>query len=262
MTKIIANTNQKGGVGKTTSSFNLAKGLAARGYKVLFVDNDPQGHGTKAFFGDDIPSEIYTVSGKKIINGAANTLQIYINSEKAKPLTVNENIDIFGATESLAEVSTKEIVDVGFEFKEYLESLNYDFIIIDCLPSFGTMQTSALMAADYLFIPTTLDGYSVDGIEKLIEKSMNIKKRINSKLSLLGIMCNMVDGRDVVVERHFFDKLVRDYNEHMFSSRITQSKKVVEANTLQQSISEYSPSSIQAKQYQSLVSEVLDRVGS
>lgn len=193
--------------------------------------------------------------------GSSNTIQLYLGEKESKPYIYTDNLSIFGSSKHLAEISNKEIVDVGFEFKDLVQSFtDYDYTIIDCLPSFGTMMTSALMTADYMFIPTTLDDYSVKGIEHLIETAMNIKKRLNPNLGILGILCNSVDGRDVLVERHFLEQLQEKFGDFVLATQVTQSKKVWEANALQKSMSEYDPKCAQARQYEALVTELLSRM--
>lgn len=261
MSKIIAVVNQKGGVGKTTSSTNIAKRIAARGFKVLLIDNDAQGNSTRTIFGDDLPSDILFINDiGRTFTGHANTMALYLEDEVAHPAAFDEHLSLFGSSKHLAEISGKDIVSAGFSFRNKVRGFDqFEFVIIDCLPSFGTMMTSALMAADYLLIPTTLDDYSVKGIEDLIEAAMNIKKNLNQNLGVLGIFCNSVDGRDVLVERHFLEQLKAKFGNFIFATKITQSKKVWEANALQQSMFEYDPKSAQAKQYEELVSEILQR---
>ena len=262
MTKTIAVVNQKGGVGKTTSSTNLAKGIASRGKRVLLVDNDSQGNSTRTIFGDDLPEEILSFNDDgRVITGVSNTMQLYLGEEGATPFVYSDCLSVFGSSKHLAEISNKDIVEAGFTFKNLLQSFSdYDYIIIDCLPSFGTMMTSALMVADYMLIPTTLDDYSVKGIEHLIETAMNIKKNLNQDLGVLGIFCNSVDGRDVLVERHFLEQLQGKFGDFVLETQVTQSKKVWEANALQKSMFEYDPKCTQAKQYEALVSELLTRM--
>ena len=262
MAKTIAVVNQKGGVGKTTSSTNIAKGIASRGKRVLLIDNDSQGNSTRTIFGDDLPEEILSFNEDgRMITGRSNTIQLYLGEEKASPFVYSESLSVIGSSKHLAEISNKDIVEAGFEFKHQVQSFSeYDYIIIDCLPSFGTMMTSALMAADYMFIPTVLDDYSVKGIEQLIETAMNIKKNLNQDLGVLGIFCNSVDGRDVLVERHFLEQLQGKFGDFILATHVTQSKKVWEANALQKSMSEYDPKCAQAKQYDALVSEILCRM--
>ncbi len=256
MGKIVAVVNQKGGVGKTTVSGNLAKDFARKGRKVLIADNDPQGNATRAIFGDDLPDEVSEKFGE------SSSYCLYYEGSEVVPIQITDNLSIVGGSKHLSEMSTRQASEVGYEFKEKLEILaeEQDYVIIDCLPSFGTMLTAALITADYVLIPTLLDDFSINGIAELVSTVHTIKRRHNEKLKLLGIVVNQKDGREVLVEQHYLEELVKTYGDLVLKPAITKSVKVAEATAFQQSVYEYKPSLDQAKQFDSLSSEILKRM--
>ncbi|OZC34604.1 hypothetical protein B9Q17_10075 [Marinobacter vinifirmus] len=262
MAKIAAVSNQKGGVGKTTVTVNLGKNLAYMGKRVLLIDNDPQGNLTMAIFGDELPPEIVEWDGAGAsAPGGSNAYNLYIEGAEVRPVPAIENLHVIGASKHLSEVSTKPF-EVIFDFKEKIEALRdqYDYILIDCLPSFGTLQTAAHMTADYLVIPTHLEDFSVAGIDEQMKTATNTKRRLNPGLSLLGILANEVSSQRVLVEEHFYNQLVEKYGEYLFKTKITKSTKVKESHAMRKSISEYKQNSDQARQYMEFTKEFIERV--
>lgn len=251
--------NQKGGVGKTTTTVNLGKNLAVKGFRVLLVDNDPQGNLTMSIFGDDLPELMLSAEG---MPGQAHAYNLYNEDSIVLPFEYSENLHIIGCSKHLSEISTKPF-EVIFDFKEKVEKLavNYDFVIIDCLPSFGALQTAAQMTADNLLIPTHLDDFSVKGIEEQLKTAASTKKRLNNKLNILGILANEVSRQKILVECHFLDQLKDKYDGLLFNTQISKSAKIKESHALRQSIFEYMKNSDQAKQFMDLTDEYLERCG-
>jgi chromosome partitioning protein len=260
MAKITAITNQKGGVGKTTITVNLGKNLADMGKRILLIDNDPQGNLTMAVVGHELPPEIVGGSDSGLI-GVSNSYNMYVEGVSVEPFHITKNLHIIGASKHLSEISIKPF-EVIFNFKEKLELLvdSYDYILIDCLPSFGTLQTAAHMAADSLLIPTHLDDFSIAGIDEQMKTANNTKRRLNPSLTILGILANQVSGQRVLVEEHFYNMLNEKYGDFLFKTRITKSSKVAESHAMRQSIFQYKKNSDQAKQFQSFTNEFLDRI--
>jgi len=248
--KVIAVTNQKGGVGKTTITFNLCKELARNGYKTLAVDNDPQGNLSSAFLEE--PTELPE---------CAHVIQIYRGKEKAQPLQIEENLSLLGSNILLSRVSD-EGFDVIFQLKEGLEEIaeHFDFIVIDCLPSFGHLHLSALNVADYILIPTELSQYGLMALKDLFEVTAKTKKRLNPNLQILGVIINLVDGKKLVIEKELEEVLRENYGELLFDSKITRGVKFKESVALCQSIHEYAPKSKQNQQFNDFFKEFLKRL--
>ncbi|MGI0120463.1 ParA family protein [Zooshikella sp. RANM57] len=262
MTNITAISNQKGGVGKTTVAVNLGKNLASMGKRVLLVDNDPQGNLTMAVFGDELPEEVLLIGDDGVaIPGLSNCMQLYSEKASFKPYALNETLHIIGSTKHLSEVTTRPF-EIIFEFKDNVESLRkqYDEIIIDCLPSFGALQTAAHMTADHLLIPTHLDEFSVRGLEEQLKTANNTKRRLNPKLKFLGILANEVSAQRVLVEEHYYNDLKAKHNSYLFDAKITKSAKIKESHAMRLSILEYKKNSDQARQFQHFTKEYLERV--
>lgn len=249
MGKVIAVSNQKGGVGKTTLTVNLARILAGRGYKVLVADIDPQGNATKSL-GVQLSDE-------------CNVLNMFkeASEEVLVPVELSKNLFVLGADRFLAEVGTRPF-ELVFEFRERIEALkgNYDFVLLDCLPSFGNLQTGAHMSSDYLLIPTTLDDFSVTGIEEQLKTANATKRRLNPAMTVLGIVINSASASKVNLEKYYREQLAEVYGKFLMTTEITKSSKVSEANSLQQSVVDYAPKSQQAIQYNLLCDEILSKI--
>ena len=258
MARIVTISNQKGGVGKTTMSVNLGKTLSRRGYRILMIDNDPQGNLSLALVGERHPDLVAATAGP----GPANAYHLFIEGAFATPLPVQDRLDLIGSSKHLLEISTKPY-EVVFEFRENVQAFrdHYDFIMIDCLPSGGTLQAAAHIAADYLLIPTHLDDFSVTGLSEQLKMANNVKRRINHNLTFLGIVANQVSTRRILVEEHYLTQLRDAYQEHLFQTTIVKSVKVQESHALRKSAAEYHRQSRVAKNYEALTHEFLSRVG-
>lgn len=264
MGSVTAISNQKGGVGKTTVTINLGKCLAARGDSVLLIDNDSQGSMTTAIMGDDLPSAVLgRREGGFFYPGPANVCSLYNEGVEITPFELSDCLSIIGSTRDLSSVAAKPLEEAGFYFKDNLAALKkkYDYILIDCPPALGTLQTSAQMAADYILIPTHLDDFSGTGIEDQLKTAKTTRQRYNADLKILGILANDVAGRASNVERYFLDEFKEKYGENVFTTLITRSAKIKESHALRQSVGEYSKSSVQAKQFDDLTLEFVGRIG-
>lgn len=246
---IVAISNQKGGVGKTTIAFNLAKGLAARGKRVLAIDNDPQGNLTHALLSDPEAFQADIFSYYKP------------DTKNPEPQSVTENLFLLGANQRLATVTDLQIDDALFGLREGLEGLrnSFDFILIDCLPSFGVLQLAVLTAADKVLIPVTPANFSVQGLTTLFDTITRAQKRFNKKLSVLGIILNRVDGRRTTIGDGLVELLRETYANLVFDAAIHQSVRVEESYSFNQSVLEYEPKGKVAGQINGFIDEFLSR---
>jgi chromosome partitioning protein len=248
---IVSITNQKGGVGKTTISFNLSKGLSAKGYKVLAIDNDPQGNLTSAFLED--PTQL---------NEYADIIQIYNdNDAKIEPQKISKGLYLIGANIHLSKISEKDF-DVIFQLKERLSLIKnqFDFVLIDCLPSFGYLHMAALNAADKALIPIKPAPFAFAGLKDLFETIAKTKKRLNPDLDILGIILNLVEGKQTTMGAELEETLRENYGNLVFESRITKGVKLEESPSFYQSIMEYAPKGKQAQQFKNFINEFLKRL--
>lgn len=249
MTNIIAIVNQKGGVGKTTITFNLAKGLAERGYKVLAVDNDPQGNLTGSFLED--PTTL-----------KADVLTIYEERAAVTPQPAGKNLALIGANIHLSKIADGNF-EVIYRLKEGLEGIKeqFDFILIDCLPSFGYLNMAALNVSDFVLIPTKPAPFALMGLKDLFSTIEKAKKRINKNLKVLGVILNLVEGRKTTIGEELEETLRENYSELVFQTRLFKGTKLEESPSFNQSISEYDPQGKPALQFQNLIDEFLRRLG-
>ena len=244
----IAVTNQKGGVGKTTIAFNLAQILSSRkGTKVLAIDNDPQGNLTSSFIED--PTGL-----------TANVLGIYDDNE-IEPEKVTETLSFLGADITLAPVAERDF-QVVFKLKEALEAMNgqFDYCIIDSLPSFGHLHLAALNAADYVLIPVKPAPYALAGMNDLFRTLEKARKYFNANLRPLGIIINQFDGRKPVMEREMEESLREIYGDMVLKAKINKRIKVEESPAFQKSITQYDPKGPAAKEFKSMTDEILRRL--
>ena len=246
---VIVIDNQKGGVGKTTITFNLSKGLAARGMRVLVIDNDPQANLTSAFLAS--PEAL-----------KANIITLYEQEESIlEPQLVEENLYLIGSDIHVARVAEHDF-EVIYKLREGLEPIKHDFdvILIDCLPSFGFLNMAALNAADYVLIPTKPAPFALSGMKDLFETISKAQKRINPDLKILGIVLNLVEGRVTTIARELEEVLRDKYGAAVFKNKIRKAVRVEESPAFNLSIMEYDPKGRLAKEFNRFIDEVIERM--
>ena len=239
MGKIIAITNQKGGVGKTTSSINLSASLAYLGHKVLLVDMDPQANastGIGVYKGDEIP-----------------TNQVILKTNE-------ENLFLIPSSQELAGFESMIVMEKDREFKllPKLEQVKeyFDYIIIDCPPSLGLLTINALSAADSTLIPVQCEYYALEGLTQLLNTIRIVQRRLNRNLSIEGVLLTMLDrrtrlGLDVINEVKLY------FKEKVFNTIIPRLVRLSEAPSFGKSIIAYDQKSSAAQFYIDLAKEVV-----
>ncbi|MBA2278955.1 ParA family protein [Candidatus Saccharibacteria bacterium] len=251
MRSVIAILNQKGGVGKTTTTVNLGSYLAKAGKRVLIVDLDPQGNATSGL-GVDKNSLDETMYDALFQHEAAPSIVQDTDFNKLQVLPANANLA--GAEVQLVSALQREL-----QLRQVLEQFDHDFIIIDCPPSLGLLTINALSAADYVLIPVQTEYYALEGLGQLISVIERVQTAINPNLEVLGVVLTMYDSRNSLSEqvkaeisKHFMNKL--------FTTIIPRNVRLAEAPSFGKPIAEHDKWSKGARAYKQLAKEVLDRV--
>lgn len=257
MCKVIAISNQKGGVGKTTTTVNLGIGLAKMGNKVLLIDADAQGSLT-ASLGYHNPDEIEVTLSTimtAIIEEQELDAAYGILNQNEGVFLMPGNIDLAAMEVSLVNSMSRETV-----LKQYIEKVreHFDYILIDCMPSLGMLTLNALAAADSVLIPVQSQYLSLKGLEQLIVTILKVKRKINTKLEFEGILLTMVDTR-TNYSKEIMEMVHSNYGKRIaiFENYIPMSVRAAETSAVGKSIFQYDPRGKVAAAYDGLIKEVL-----
>lgn len=252
MGKIIAIANQKGGVGKTTTSINLSASLAAKGKKVLVIDMDPQGNTTSGFGVDknDLDETIY-----ELILGECAIQDCIIKD-------VVENVSILPSNVNLAAA---EIELIGVEKKEYILKNEvdyikdqYDFIMIDCPPSLSMLTINAMTTADSVLVPIQCEYYALEGLSQLIHTVNLVKERLNPELDMEGVVFTMYDSR-TNLSMQVVENVKQNLKQRVYDTLIPRNIRLAEAPSYGMPINVYDSKSAGAEAYMALADEVIGR---
>jgi chromosome partitioning protein len=251
LVKVIAIANQKGGVGKTTTSVNLSACLADLGKKVLLVDLDPQGNSTSGFGFDKtkIKQSIYDVLvNDALVEGVI--LQTKIDNLMLLPAT----IQLAGAEIELVSIMSRET-----KLKRVLDKIkyNYDYIIIDCPPSLGLLTINSLTAANSVLVPIQCEFYALEGLSQLMNTITLVQKNLNPALSLEGVVLTMFDAR-TNLSIQVVDEVKNHFRHKVYQTIIPRNVRLSEAPSHGQPITRYDPKSKGAEVYIDLAREVID----
>ena len=251
MAKIISLVNQKGGVGKTTTSINLSAALGKMGKRVLLIDMDPQSNATTGLglTSNDFKNDVY-----ELITGKCEV-------KKAIKKTKFHNLSIIPSTINLAGVDV-EFVKRMLEDKEFSQNMqlklkldeikdNYDYIIIDCQPSLGLGTMNALVASDSVIIPVQCEFFALEGITQLLNSIIMVQGSMNPNLRIEGVLLTMLDGR-TNIGLEVIEEIRKYFKDKVFNTIIPRLVRLVEAPSHGKPINEYDPESRGAEAYHNL----------
>ena len=253
MTKILSLVNQKGGVGKTTSSVNIAVSMAAAEIRTLLIDFDPQANATTGV------SNLI----KKNNHTIYDVLMRGININKALISTQFDHLDVIISENDLvgAEIELVNVMAREYQLKSLIKKLKrkYEYIIVDCPPSLGLLTINALAASNAVLIPIQCEYYALEGLGQLLNTIRLVQKHINPKLSIAGVLLTMYDSR-LNLSKEVADEVREYFEEKLFNTVIHRNVRLGEAPSFGKPALLYDANSTGAQNYLSLVEELLNRV--
>ena len=252
MGKIIAIANQKGGVGKTTTSINLAASLGVLEKKVLLIDADPQANASSGL-GIDV---------ENVKNGTYRLLEHAVAVEDAITTTNSPNVDIIPSHIDLVaiEIELVDVEDREYMLQKALASISdsYDFVLIDCAPSLGLLTLNALTAADSVIIPIQCEYFALEGLGKLLNTIKSIQKIHNEDLDIEGLLLTMYDSR-LRLSNQVVEEVKKHFDKMVFKTIIQRNVRLGEAPSYGESIISYDAGSKGANNYLSLAQELIEK---
>jgi chromosome partitioning protein len=254
MGKVIAIANQKGGVGKTTTAINLAASIAAYEFRVLVIDVDPQANATSGLGFDprNVRQTIYDVITGQVLDAHDCLLRV---GEFDTLHLIPAHIDLVGAEVDMINLPRRE-----YKLREATQPLRteYDFIILDCAPSLGLMTVNALVASDSVLIPVQCEYFALEGLGKLLNTVKIVQQRLNTSLSIEGILLTMYDAR-LRLSKQVVEEVQRHFGQVVFKTVIQRNSRLSEAPSHGKPVLRYDVHSRGALDYLNLAKEILER---
>lgn len=253
MGKIISFSNQKGGVGKTTSAVNVAASLGVLGYKVLLIDLDPQGNATS---GVGVPKKGLKITIHDVLVGTATAADAIIKTEFDNLDVLPANIALAGAEYNLYQEEGSECV-----MKNALAPIKdkYDYIIVDCPPSLSMLTVNSMVASDGVIIPMQCEFYALEGLSQLTVTINRIKANYNSNLNITGILITMYNSR-LLLSLQVINELNKHYSDKLFGTHISRGVRVSEAPGFGMPVYYHDKRSKGAKEYLAIAKELASRI--
>lgn len=254
MTTVISVTNQKGGVGKTTSAVNIAYYLAKKGHKTLLVDFDPQGNATS---GLGVDKQALEATMSEVILETKLLADIIVETE-------HKNLFLAPTTPHLANTEA-ELAQANRRFSRLKNAIDtlpggYDFVIIDSPPSLSLLTVNGLIAARFVLLPVQAEFYALEGLGQLLETMKLVRKSMNPTLDLLGVLPTMVDGR-TTLSGQVHEEIKKHFPGKVFKTVIPRNIRLAEAPSHGLPVGAYDKFSKGARAYKAVAKEVLERVG-
>lgn len=251
MGRTIAITNQKGGVGKTTTAINLAACLAEKGKKVLAIDIDPQGNMTS---GLGVNKKAVTHTVYELLIGDCSLEDCFMKSAMKNLVVVPSNMNLAAAEIELIGIENKEYI-----LKQEVDKIkeDYDFIIIDCPPSLNTLTVNAMTTADTVLVPIQCEYYALEGLTQLMHTIDLVKKRLNRSLEIEGVVFTMFDAR-TNLSLEVVENVRKNLKQNIYNSIIPRNVKLAEAPSHGLPINLYDSRSSGAEGYRDLAQEVIE----
>ena len=254
MAKVISITNQKGGVGKTTTAINLSAAVARKGQRVLLIDLDPQGNATSGL-------------GVERKEDMLSVYDVLIGDEDPKEAVQTTKIETLFVLPSQIELAGAEIVLVSMKQREYrmkkvIEALrsDFDFIFIDCPPSLGLLTLNALTASDAILVPIQCEYYALEGLSQLMSTVKIVRRKLNTHLDIQGVVLTMFSSR-MNLCLQVVDEVKHYFKSKVYETIIPRSIRMSEAPSYGLPICLYDPRNIGARAYDALADEFLEREG-
>ncbi len=250
MAKIIAIANQKGGVGKTTTSINLSSSLAAAEKKTLLIDIDPQANSSSGLSIHNQTPSVY-----EVLIGTKEITEVAINSFMPHLDVLPSNINLVGAEIEMVDIDHREGL-----LKKAVQSIknNYEYILIDCPPSLGLLTLNALTAADSVLIPVQCEYFALEGLGQLLNTVNIVKQHFNKNLTIEGVLLTMFDTR-LRLSHQVTDEVKKYFGEKVFETIIHRNVRISESPSYGKPVILYDAISSGSKNYMSLASELIQR---